>query len=143
MTYAVSRRSFIRSVFAGTVALSSTGCGIGQWPPMRGGGMAEVAPAGRSHLVVASQGSGKSALFVQVANAEEALDALIERGAMTYTPGDATLARKLCIRIRREIAGDLLSEAETDMIELTDRLSVIDRRLAEIEIRLSEFGTTT
>ncbi len=102
-----------------------------------------MAPASRSHLVVAPQGSGKSALFAQVAAAEGVLDALIARGAMTYTPGDATLARKLCTRIRREIAGDLLSEAETDMIELADRLSVIDRRLSEIEIRLSEFSSTT
>lgn len=143
MTYVLSRRAFVRSLLVGAAALSSTGCGIGQWPPMRGGGMAEMAPASRSHLVVAPQGSGKSALFAQVAAAEGVLDALIARGAMTYTPGDATLARKLCTRIRREIAGDLLSEAETDMIELADRLSVIDRRLSEIEIRLSEFSSTT
>jgi len=141
MAYELSRRSCLRSLTIGAVALASTGCGIGQWPPMRGGGMAEVAPASRSHFVVASQGSGKSALFAQVVEAEEALDALIERGALTYTPGDATLARKLCIRIRREIAGDLLSEAETDMIELTDRLLVIDRRLREFETRLTDTGT--
>ena len=137
-------KPLLKAAIAVGIAVAVTGCNsmtFGSWPPARGGGMAEVAPPSRSHLVVASQATGKSQLYAQVHGAESALEALVARGADRFTPGDLTLARKLTYRIRREIAGDLLSEAETNMIELSDRLSVIDRRLNEIEIRMADFTT--
>lgn len=136
-------KSLIRLTALGVVAIGLIGCSIGNWPPMRGGGMAEIAPASRSHLVVAAHDTGKAQLFTQVVQSESFLDELIERGAFRYMPGDTTIAMKLAGRIRREISGDLLSEAETDLIELIDRLSVIDQRLNDIDVRISDIATMT
>lgn len=114
--------------------LSTTGCVLNGWPPVRGGGMAEMAPPERVFPANYEPGSATTTVIEDLAAAEAALDTLEARGAMRFAPGDTTIARKLTHRIRREIAGDLISEARKDLVELSDRLAMIDRRLGSLVV---------
>lgn len=118
--------------FAATfIATVMTGCVSVSWPPQRGGGVAETAPPERHEIVLAEAGEAEQQLLSKLEAMEGELNQHIGNGAMKYVPAETTLARLLTVRIRREIAGTLYSDASTDLIELNDRLSVIDRILAK------------
>lgn len=120
------------------IAANVSGCVSVSWPPARGGGMAETAPAERRAVVLAAADSVETDLLLHLETLEVDLADAISRGAMTYVPAETTLARLLRARIRREIAGTLYSDAAQDLIELAERIDMIDRALADPTIRDGE-----
>lgn len=122
-------------------ALLLSGCVSVSWPPARGGGVAEIAPPDRHTVVLTQAGDTERELLARLESLESELAQHIASGAMQYVPAETTLARLLTARIRREIAGTLYSAASTDLIELGDRLSVIDRILAKNSTLTEAFET--
>lgn len=115
-------------------AASLSGCVSVAWPPARGGGMSEMIPADRYDLLFASATPAEQEILALLNRLEADLLDANERGAMRYVPAEATLARLLCNRIRREIAGTLYSDAAKNLIDLADRLEMIERALATPKI---------
>ena len=93
--------------------------------------MAETAPPERHAIMLAEASDAERDLLLRLEALEGELAQYVTLGAMRYVPAETTLARLLAVRIRREIAGTLYSAASMDLIELDDRLSVIDRMLAK------------
>lgn len=91
--------------------------------------MAEVIPTERYDLLFASATPAEREMLVTLNGLEADLLIADERGAMRYVPAEMTLARLLSARIRREIAGTLYSDAAKNLIELADRVSVIERAI--------------
>lgn len=120
----------MRSLIALIAAASMTGCISVAWPPARGGGVAEMIPSERYDVLFASASPAEREMLTTLNTLEADLADARERGAMTYVPAETTLARLLCARIRREIAGTLYSDAAKNLIELADRVDAIDRALA-------------
>ena len=113
------------------VAASVSGCFSVGWPPARGGGMAEIVPAERHAVVLTAADPAEADLLIRLEILEADLADAVSRGAMTYVPAETTLARLLRARVRREIAGALYGDAARNLIELAERIDMIDRALAD------------
>jgi hypothetical protein len=111
-------------------AAALSGCMIGQWPPHRGGGIAEVAPPERQWSVNAPRSQSEQDLLSHVQRLEGALVIAIEKGADTTASANTILAQRLANRVRREIAGALFTDAAQDLI-------VLERLITEIEASLA------
>ena len=131
----------MRTVFPLLAAVALSGCISVSWPPVNGGGMAEIAPPQRHHVLLTSASSSEQVLLTQVELLEGQLEDLIANDAMRFVPAETTLAKKLVARIRREIAGTLYSEAESDMIELRDRISIINASLVKVRRQKADIHT--
>ena len=101
------------------------GCNLTPWPEYRGGGVAEVVPARTGGFFTPASTVRADQLYDQLALLEMGLETLVSRGAYEYARAETTLAQKLIVRIRRELAGDLLVAAEKDLISLRARLDRI------------------
>ncbi|MCR9257711.1 MAG: hypothetical protein NXI16_16630 [Alphaproteobacteria bacterium] len=123
----------LRSTLLAASVLLLNGCVAVSWPPMNGGGVAEIAPPERMRMMQIAASPTEQALLRELQDAEKRLEILLGKGAHRFAAAETTLAKRLCIRIRREVAGTLYSEAQADLIELQDRLVLIERSLAQIE----------
>jgi len=131
----------MRTVFPLLAAVVLSGCISVSWPPVNGGGMAEIAPPQRHHVLLTGASQSEQLLLTQVEMLEEKLEELVANDAMRFVPAETTLAKKLVVRIRREIAGTLYSAAESDMIELRDRISIIDSSLVKVRRKREDIHT--
>ncbi len=104
-------------------------CSYVSWPEHRGGGMAEITPRDEGVMLISDNLDKAHILYDQLALFEAGLEDLVQKGAFGFARAETTLAQKLIIRIRREIAGDLLIDAEKDLISLRARLSRIQDQL--------------
>lgn len=97
-------------------ATSVSGCALikaDPWPKAGGGGMAEWSPIADERA---------SAL-------NERLEILRERNATIYAASDFSEAETLMRRVRREVAGELNIDAESDMDALDEKILSIEQRL--------------
>ena len=106
------------------------GCVPMNWPPHGGGGAAELAPAERARVIRVAATSTEISLLATLQAAEARLEGLKARGAARYAAAETVLATTLSSRIRRQIDGSLYSAAEADLIQLRDRLGIIEKTLS-------------
>ncbi|MEH6403915.1 MAG: hypothetical protein V7750_11115 [Sneathiella sp.] len=91
--------------------------------------MAELVPSRTTHFISQQEQNQEAALYDNLFLLERTFDVLIEDGAHAYARAETTLAQKLIIRIRREIAGSLQYAAEKDLTSLRARLHRIHVQL--------------
>ncbi len=118
-----------------------SGCVSIAWPPFNGGGLAEIAPPERHRIVITAVSTSESELLRQLQDEEAMLERLIAIEARRYAAAETTLAERLSKRIRREIAGTLYSDAARNLIELRDRVDMIDRTLSRARINVGRRQT--
>lgn len=112
-------RSDVRSPWriVAALALSAAlgGCSLFDkpWPPEGGGGFGEYEET-QDPRALAQQAS---------------LASFQERGAAVYAASDFDEARQLYVRVRRELAAELLEDAADDMDRLDNVLMRIDERM--------------
>lgn len=112
-------RRLMRAGFAAAVCASLGGCALFQtrWPQEGGGQFAEQ---------YESEDERTRAI-------EARLEGLHAKGASVYAAGDFDEAKLLLVRIKRQVAADLVLDAEDDM----DRMDVV---LARMDARLRQAG---
>lgn len=106
-----------------------------QWPPLGGGGMAEIRPPARpvSRAVLGPGDPTWEEIADQSRLAQCQLDALVLRGAELCLPGQVAGARDRQTRITRELYGGLPLDAANDLIIQRERLAVLRRSLDYIQ----------
>lgn len=93
------------------------------WPDERGGGAAEFAPPVELASQPSAVASWSDTLYLRLSLVEEELERFRIEGGMQRAPAALTLAEKLAVRVRRELAAGLEVDAAIDLLRLEERVS--------------------
>lgn len=96
--------------------------GCASWPDERGGGAAELAPPHEAANYTEETASWTGTLYLRLSLVESELERIRFDGGMERFPAALTLAEKLAVRVRRELAGGLEVDAAIDLLRLEEQL---------------------
>ena len=103
------------------LALVVSGCA--SWPAERGGGAAELAPPTPGEIRLGEiQATWSDTLYLRLEQVESELERVTADGGMMRAPAALTLARTLCVRVRRQLAGGLEVDAAIDLLRLEEQV---------------------
>ena len=112
------RTALIGPIFLGSLILG----GCANWPEERGGGAAELAPPQEAVNNNDETASWSGTLYLRLSLVESELERIRFDGGMERFPAALTLAEKLSVRVRRQLAGGLEVDAAIDLLRLEEHL---------------------